>query len=344
MRDIKELTQKQLKSILTKEGFPGFSSSQIFNWVYKKRTEEFSLMTDLSIKLRDFLSKNFYFSKLDIKERNVSGDKTEKFLFKLKDNSLIETVLIPKQKRNTLCVSTQVGCKFKCAFCASGLSGFKRNLTVSEIINQFLCVLDLIAPRKITNVVFMGVGEPLDNFSNLIKTLDILMDNKGIYLGKRKICVSTVGLIPNIRRFTELNLGVRLSVSLHSADNQVRTQIVPANNKYSLAELIKALREFVNKQKFPITFEYILVKDLNCHKEDALALARLAKSIDCKINLIPYNPSSYFKWQAPPDKEIEEFCKILKDKKVFFTLRKSRGQDIQASCGQLRSGSFLNSL
>lgn len=337
MQDIKDLTQCQLKTILTQEGFPKFSSTQIFGWIYKKRIEDFSLMTDISRNLRNYLKSNFCLSGLKLKSKRVSSDKTIKFLFALKDNSFVETALIPEGKRNTLCLSTQVGCKYKCNFCTSGLNGFMRNLSTSEIINQFLQVQNYISPKKITNVVFMGVGEPLDNFDNLIKAIKIFMDSKGLYLGKRKICISTSGLIPQIRKLTQLGLGVRLSVSLHSADNRVRSCIMPVNKKYPLPDLMKALREFVKKEKFSITFEYILIKNLNSKKEDAVKLANLLKHMDCKVNFILYNPSPHFKWQPPTSHDLEEFNSILKKKGIFFTLRKARGQDIEAGCGQLRA-------
>ena len=337
MIDVKALTRQDLEGLLLEKGFSKFSSTQIFTWVYRKRIEDFSRMTDLSKRLREYLNKNFYFSRLELKKRKVSSDGTEKFLFKLKDGSLIETVLIPEEERNTLCISTQVGCKYKCKFCVSGLDGFKRNLEVSEIINQFLEVKDLIAPKKITNIVFMGIGEPLDNFENLIKAIKIFMDNKGIYLGKRKICISTVGITSQIKELIELSLGVKLSLSLHSAISEKRTKIIPVNKKYPLPEVLTALGEFVKKEKFPVTFEYILIRGFNSSKEDAQELANLSKKIKCKINLIPYNPSPHFNWQPPLEQEVEDFKKILKKKRVFFTLRRPRGKDIEAGCGQLRA-------
>ena len=335
--DLRELTQDELRDILIRRGFARFSSSQIFNWVYKRRVEDFSLMTDLSKALRKHLSDGSYFSRLTLMIKRVAKDKTTKFLFQLKDGATIETVFIPEAKRNTLCISTQVGCRFRCRFCASGFGGFKRDLSCAEIVNQFLFVQDLIRPQSLSNVVFMGVGEPLDNFDNLIKAIKILMDSKGIYLGKRKICISTAGIVPQIKKLADLKLGVRLSVSLHAADDHTRSKLMPINKKYPLKELMKALRYFVRINDFPITFEYILIRDLNTSEEDACELAHLVKNIRSKINLIAYNPSPHFDWQAPRQEQISQFTSVLKAKGVFFTLRKSRGQDIQAACGQLRS-------
>lgn len=339
-QDIKNLTRRELEGLLVKEGFPKFSSSQIFNWVYKKGIEDFSLMSNLSNRLKRYLTEKLYFSNIKIIKREKSSDGTEKFLFRLRDSSLIESVLIPEPKRNTLCLSSQVGCRFKCAFCVSGDGGFKRNLSVSEIVNQYLEIGRLIKPLSITNIVFMGVGEPLDNYNNVIKAVRIFMDGQGIYLGKRKLCISTSGIIPKIYSLAELGLGVRLSVSLHSAFNSVRNRIMPVNRKYPLPELMKSLKFFIKKEKFPITFEYLLIRGVNSSLKDADKLASLVKPLPCKINLIPYNPSPFFPWQAPLKEEIDGFRNKLKEKGIFFTLRKVRGWDISAACGQLKADFF----
>jgi 23S rRNA (adenine2503-C2)-methyltransferase len=335
-QDIKDLSLEDLTHFLKHKGYPSFYAQQIFGWIYKKGIEDFNSMTDISKEARLNLCKNFYFSKLSLIKRETSQDRTEKFLFKLSDGSKIETVLIPEGKRLTLCISTQVGCKFRCKFCVSGLGGFRRNLTVSEIVNQYLELIPIIKPRKITNIVFMGIGEPLDNFDNVVKSIRILREPQGVYFGKRRICVSTVGIPSMIRKLADLNLGIKLSVSLHSADQATRAKLVPAQKKFPLTGLIKAIRVFSRKEKFPVTLEYVMIRGVNISREDALKLARLAKSINCKVNLIPYNPSSYFKWASPLQREIEEFKGILKRYHILFTLRRSRGQDIQASCGLLR--------
>ncbi len=340
-QDIKGLTRQNLESLLVKEGFPKFSSSQIFNWVYKKGTEDFSLMSNLSNRLKKHLGEKFYLSGIKVMKREKSSDRTEKFLFKLKDSSFIETVLIPEPKRNTLCLSSQAGCRFKCAFCVSGAGGFKRDLSVSEMINQYLEIGRLIHPLKVTNIVFMGVGEPLDNYNNVIKAVRIFMDGQGVYLGKRKVCISTSGIIPKIYSLAELGLGVRLSVSLHSAFNSVRSRIMPVNRKYPLPELMKSLKFFIKKERFPVTFEYLLIKGVNSSLKDADKLASLAKSLPCKINLIPYNPSPFFDWQAPLKEDVTIFKDRLKSKGVFSTLRRARGRDISAACGQLKAEIFL---
>ncbi len=331
-----EFNLEELRVFLEKNGYPRFYANQIFGWVYKKRVKDFDLMTDISKEGRRFLKNNFYFPSLELIKREVSWDGTEKFLFRLEDNSKIETVLIPEGKRITLCVSTQVGCKFKCRFCVSGLSGFKRNLKASEIISQFLEV-ERISKYRITNIVFMGIGEPLDNFENLIKSIEIITTPCGIYFGKRRICISTIGITPMIRKLKELKIGIKLSISLHSADEKIRTFLMPGTKKFPLKELMKTIRDFSKGERFPVTFEYLMIKDINSQKDDALKLSKLLKGINCKINLISYNPSPYFKWQTPSQEDIEVFKRILRKAGIFFTVRRPRGQDIKAACGQLRA-------
>ncbi|MCM8831149.1 MAG: 23S rRNA (adenine(2503)-C(2))-methyltransferase RlmN [Candidatus Omnitrophica bacterium] len=335
--DIKEYTLEDLEKEFIKKSLPKFTASQVFSWVYKKRVEDFSLMTDISKVNRHILFKNFYFSKIKILKREVSEDKTEKFLFGLADDTTIESVLIPAGSRNTLCISSQVGCKFFCKFCVSGKFGFRRNLAVSEMVNQYLAIYDLISPAKITNIVFMGVGEPLDNFLNVVKTIKIFTEPKGIYLGKSKICISTCGLLPQIEELIKLNLDVELSISLHSPFSKIRSSIMPVNKIYPIEKLIEIAKKFSKINKKPVTFEYILIKDLNTTKTDALRLAKLLKGFSYKLNLIPYHPNSFCEFKSPLQNEIKDFTSILKEKKVFFTLRKSRGKDINAACGQLRA-------
>ncbi|UCC95752.1 MAG: 23S rRNA (adenine(2503)-C(2))-methyltransferase RlmN [Candidatus Omnitrophota bacterium] len=336
MEDIKNYTIQKLQSVLEENEFAPFCAQQIFGWVYKRRIENFDSMTDISQKARSVLKGAFYFSNLKLAKREVSCDGTEKFLFGLNDRNCIETVLIPQQARTTLCLSTQVGCKFGCVFCLSGKAGFRRNLTASEIINQYLHVQGLIGACKITNIVFMGIGEPLDNFFHTVNAVKIFTEPKGIHFGRRRICISTCGLTPQIEKLEKLNLGVKLSISLHSPDNRIRSELVPINKKYPLQELIRAVKHFHKTQRYPVTFEYALIGGLNTKKEDALALAKLLKGLKYKINLIPLNRMNS-RFQVPSGVEIRDFQRELEKRGVFSTLRKSRGQDINAACGQLRA-------
>lgn len=334
-KNIKNFTRTGIEKLFLANDLKKFHATQLFEWLYKKRIENFSEMTNLSKSLRSYLEDNFSISSLKLKDRLTSSDGTEKYLFELDDERIIETVLIPETSRKTLCVSTQVGCKRKCSFCVSGNGGFIRNLKPSEIVDQLLKANELIAPNKISNLVFMGIGEPLDNYDNLIKAINILRDEKGIYLGKRKISISTCGVVPGIERLIEDRIGVRLSISLHSADDETRSKIMPVNRKYPLAELMKSIKKFTKVEGFPVFFEYTMIKDLNSSKEDAYDLARSLKGFNSKVNLIRYNPSPYFKWKAPEEEDVISFRKTLKENGIFFTLRKSRGQDINAACGQL---------
>ena len=334
MKDIKNYCLGELKSFLERKNCPGFSARQIFGWLYKNRVKDFSSMTNLSKEMKGVLKENFYLSQLTLLKKEKSYDTTEKFLFKLKDGLAIETVLIPQGQRNTLCVSTQAGCKFRCTFCASGKEGFKRNLTPSEIVNQYLKVSGLVSVNKVANIVFMGIGEPLDNFENTIKSINILTDSAGINFPKRRISISTCGLVPEIEKLAKLNLGIKLSVSLHSADNNVRSKLMPINKQYPLKELIPAVRRFSRVVKYPVTFEYALIGSINTSKNDAEKLANLLKTVKGKVNLIPYNGISH-KFKPPAQQVIEGFKEELKKRGVLFTSRKSRGRDINAACGQL---------
>ena len=339
MKNIYDFTLDELTKEFGKSGLPKFTAKQVFSWIYQKRVGDFSKMSNISKEARLSLEKSLFFPRLRTLKRKIASDGTVKFLFGLRDNSAIETVLIPKDERNTLCVSTQVGCKFRCSFCASGQKGFKRNLTASEILNQYLTVSYKIKPNKITNIVFMGIGEPLDNFNNVVKAIKILTDKCGIAFVKKRISISTCGLIPQINLLSDAALGVKLSISLHSADNNTRTQLMPINRMYPLTELIKAAKAFSRKEKYLVTFEYALLKGINTSREDALKLSRLLRGFRYKMNLIPLN-SSDRKIIAANDRDIAAFTEALKKKKVFFTLRESRGQGIEAACGQLRA-SFI---
>ena len=336
MGSIYNYTQEELKEKFAARSFPAYTAGQVFSWIYDKKAKDFEAMSNLSKEMREFLEGNFDTARLVLLKTELSSDKTQKFLFKLKDQATIESVLIPEKTRNTICISTQVGCKFRCSFCLSGKSGFRRNLEVSEIINQYLSILDLIRPKLITNIVFMGIGEPLDNFTNTVKAINILGDKKGANFSKSRITISTCGLVPQIKQLAELNLGVKLSISLHSADDEVRSKLMPINKKYPLKSLISAVKTFAKVSKYPITFEYTLIEGINSGRRDAQKLVRLLSGANAKVNLIPYN-LAFSKFTSPSGDTLNNFTAELKKKGVFFTLRKPRGQDIQAACGQLRA-------
>jgi len=330
IEDIKELSLEELSKVLQSWGEPSFHAQQIFAWIYKKKAKDFSAMTNLPSQLREKLKQNFSLSCLKLRTTLRSSDATEKFLFELEDGNLIEAVSIPAEKRITGCVSSQVGCKFACRFCASGAFGFKRNLTTAEILEEVL-----IFP-KVTHLVFMGTGEPLDNYENVLKAIKIINSAQGLNIGARRITISTSGIIPAIMRLAEEGLQIELSVSLHAADNQTRDLIMPVNKKYPLKELISTCKEYIRQTNRQVTFEYILIAGLNSDLQSARNLGTMLKGMNCKVNLIPANPVKELKVLPPEKKEILTFKDSLLKSGINVTLRRPRGEDIDAACGQLR--------
>jgi len=336
MEDIKELTLKELEKTLAEMGRERFHARQIWSWIYKKAVLDFSAMSNLPAQLRGGLAKDFFAGSISTLEKLKSSDGTQKLLLKLKDGNLIEAVIIPAEGRVTGCLSTQAGCKFACAFCASGASGFKRNLASGEIIEEAILLKNNSADKRLTHIVFMGTGEPLDNYDNLLKAIRAINSAEGLNIGSRRITISTCGIIPGIERLAHEGLQVELSVSLHAADDKTRSLLMPVNKAYPLKELLDACRSYAGKTNRQVTFEYILVKGVNSDLQNAQKLATILKDINCKVNLIPCNPAGDSRAAAPGKKEIMMFRDRLLRSGVHVTLRKSRGQDIAAACGQLR--------
>lgn len=333
-KDIKDFTIEELGKELNKIRESSYRASQIFTWIYKKDVHDFEKMDNLPRPLRDKLARLYRSRSLNLKKHLRSSDRTEKFLFGLPDGQLIETVLICSGNRRTICLSTQVGCRYACVFCASGLKGFIRNLTVSEIIEQILFVQGNIA-GEITNFVFMGMGEPLDNYENVSRAILIMNSGEGLGIGARRITVSTCGIIPGIERFKHLGIQANLSISLHAANNRLRNSLAPINKKYPLDELIAACKDFIDETNRMITLEYVLIKGRNDSLEDADELSSVAKKLRAKVNLIPYSPVPGKKFQAPPKRQVDIFANRLIRHKVNITVRVSKGKDIHAACGQL---------
>ena len=335
------LNQRGLEELVISLGMKKFYGKQIFNWLHQKIVRDLNEITNLSLKDRELLSEKAYIPFLNLLKQQVSKiDKTEKFLFKLEDGNTIETVLLRhKDKRNTLCISSQVGCPVKCAFCATGQDGFVRNLDVNEIINQVYTVERRLTKQgsNINNIVFMGMGEPLLNLSNVLKALDILSNENGINISKRKITISTSGIVPNIEKILLEKLPIELAISLHSAINAKRDMIIPVNRSYPLEDLYAILQEYQRQTKRRISFEYIMINDFNVSDIDANALADFVHEFDHVVNLIPYNPVTGTEFERPSEKKIEKFFTFLKDvRKVNVTLRREKGTDIDGACGQLR--------
>ena len=347
--NILNLSQEELTDFLVSLGLKKFYGKEVFIWLHKKIVRNFDDMTNISLKDREILKENAYISLFNLLKYQVSKiDKTEKFLFSLEDGGTIETVLLRhkdsknKEIRNTLCVSSQVGCPVKCSFCATGQSGYMRNLNVSEILNQVYTVERRLKNKgeNLNNLVFMGMGEPLLNIDNLSKALSIISNENGVNISKRKITISTSGIVPGIEKILLEKIPIELAVSLHSAINEKRDQIIPINKNFPLEDLSAVLVEYQKQTKRRLTFEYILIDNFNISEVDANALADFAHQFDHIINLIPYNEVDGVEHKRPSVKKIERFYKYLKNvRKLNVTLRQEKGSDIDGACGQLRQRS-----
>ena len=337
--DVRSLQLDELRSVAQ----PSYRARQITDWLYKKRVNSFAEMTDLPQVLRAKLADDFSFDRIEVVRVLGSADTTRKFLFRLSDGNLIESVLIPASPalygspsdRRTICLSTQVGCAYGCKFCASGLDGWKRNLRANEIVNQIIAV-ERESGERIDNIVFMGMGEPLANYDNVMGATQIINAPWGIGIGARHITISTSGLVPQIRKLTEQPLQIRLAVSLHGATDDVRSGIMPVNRKYNLSALLEACRYFTSRKKQRITFEYILIAEVNDSDKQARELAKHAHALDAKLNLIPYNNVEGLDWVRPSPDRQKRFLAVLRAAGVRATLRREKGDDIAAACGQLR--------
>jgi 23S rRNA (adenine2503-C2)-methyltransferase len=362
MPDIKSQAKEELQAQIKAWGEPVYRVPQVLEWLYVHRATGWDVMTNVPKALREKLREHYSLQTLELVRKQGSRDTTQKFLWKLADHSLIESVLIPANPalygevsdRHTLCVSTQVGCAYGCKFCASGLEGWKRNLAVEEIVEQVLSVerwntqhatrntQDSLLPspsgsgRFIDNLVIMGMGEPLANYDNLLKALKILNAPWGGGIGARKITISTSGLAPQIRKLADEQLQFRLALSLHGATDETRNKIMPVNRKYPLKELTAACEFYQQKKGRMITFEYILIAGVNDGLDQVVPLAKLARKMNAKVNLIPYNKVEDLPWERPTEDVQEAFLSALQKQKVTATLRREKGHDIDAACGQLR--------
>jgi len=337
-KDFKNFSFDELVRYLHEVGEKPFRANQLFEWVYQRQADAFEQMNNLPKDLRGRLSRDLVIQKSRLLKREFSSDGTTKMLSALEDQEKIETVLIPTATRATVCVSTQAGCKFGCRFCASGIGGWRRNLTAAEILEQVLYARkeSLNYEKRLSHIVFMGIGEPLDNFENLMKAIRIINDPKAINIGARRITVSTCGVIPKIRQLATEGLQIELAISLHGFDNESRNVLMPVNRKYPFDDLMEACRGYIRSTKRQITFEYIMIKNVTCCEEAARALRKAFKGMICKMNLIPYNPVSEFDHQTPSRGEINAFKQRLLEAGILVTVRAPRGKDINSACGQLR--------
>jgi 23S rRNA (adenine2503-C2)-methyltransferase len=363
LSDIKSQTREELEAQFRSWNEPVYRVTQVLEWLYIHRVTNWDPMTNIPKALRQKLQEHYAFGILELIRKQGSRDTTQKFLWRLADHSLVESVLIPANPalygeisdRHTLCVSTQVGCAYGCKFCASGLEGWKRNLGADEIVEQVLAVErwstqhatgntnpgksprpESAVPRFIDNLVIMGMGEPLANYDNLLKALRILNAPWGGGIGARKITISTSGLAPQIRKLADEPLQFRLALSLHGATDETRNKIMPVNRKYPLKELTAACEAYQQTKGRMITFEYILIAGVNDGLDQVIPLAKLARKLNAKVNLIPYNKVEDLPWERPTEGAQEAFLAALEKQKIAATLRREKGHDIDAACGQLR--------
>lgn len=333
--NLKGIRLADLEAKMKAHGHAAFRARQLFQWINQKKVNNFSEMTDLSKSFREWLTEHYVLPQVQVAEQMDSGDGTVKFLVRLEDGEKVEAVFIPTEGRNTLCVSTQVGCKMACAFCATGYQKFTRDLKSWEIVDQ---LLSLPFPAPVTNIVVMGMGEPFDNYENVIQALEIFHHPMGPQIGKRHITVSTVGLVPQIQAFVDADVG-KLAISLHGTTDEQRTRIMPVNKKYPLENLLKTCRELRLPGRLRITWEYLMIDGINDTAEDAYRLAEILKGIPSKVNLLAYNENHFVDFKRPPEERILQFQRIMLSLGYTTTYRRSRGRDIAAACGQLHHAS-----
>jgi 23S rRNA (adenine2503-C2)-methyltransferase len=340
LKDIKELSEKDLIQWLGRHNIKPYRAGQIQQWIYMRQSDSFSDMTNLSNNLRDLLTGHFTIDRLKVKTVRTSTDGSRKYLFELRDLNLVESVLIPEKNHYTLCVSSQVGCAQGCRFCCTAQSGFIRNLSRGEIIAQVRDLIQIVDsesndPRRLTNIVFMGMGEPLANYKNLVSALQTLTgNNTGLRISCRRITVSTAGIVPKLVALGH-DTPVNPAISLNATDNDTRSHLMPINRKYPIEELLEACRIYPLRAHGMMTIEYILIKGINDSQENATRLSKLLKPIRAKINLIPFNEYEGSKFKRPEESVILNFQKILMDQNYTVIIRQSKGTDISAACGQL---------
>jgi 23S rRNA (adenine2503-C2)-methyltransferase len=337
-KDIKELSKQELSLWLKEKGVDAYRADQILKWVYLRQADTFEEMTDLSLEIRKLLLQCFSINRLGKEKIEMSKDGSRKYLFRLTDGNYIESVLIPEKNHYTLCISSQVGCAQGCRFCLTSKGGFIRNLTKNEIISQVRDIQkDIDEQMRLTNIVMMGMGEPLANYKNVVDAINtITSDNAGLAFSTRRVTLSTAGFVPFLDRLG-MDTMVNLAVSLNATENKTRDFLMPINRKYPIEDLIDACRRYNLKPRNRITFEYILIKGINDFPDDAKRLARLLKPVKSKINLIPFNEHEKSEFKRPDETAIKAFQDILVNKNYTAVIRRSKGEDISAACGQLRA-------
>ncbi|OPY66344.1 MAG: Dual-specificity RNA methyltransferase RlmN [Syntrophorhabdaceae bacterium PtaU1.Bin034] len=333
MTNFFDLTLAELEDILESMGLKPYRARQVYKWVYQMDTADFDLMTNLPKSLRVTLKKMFHFGLPHITETHGSRDGSTKYVFTTHDGHVIESVFMPENGRSTVCLSTQVGCKMSCAFCVTGRIGFIRDLTPAEIVGQVMAIKPHMGEDRITNIVLMGMGEPVDNIDNVLKAIDILEEPLGLKISHRRLTVSTVGLIDGMRQIGPKK--AQLAISLNASTGAVRTRLMPINRVYPLHDVVGYVKSLGNMGRIRVTFEYVMLKDVNDSLDDAKTLVQLLKGVKCKINLIPYNESPYSEFKSPDPEAVKQFQSYLIERHFTAIVRDSRASDIGGGCGQL---------
>ena len=334
--DLKDLSASEMEQFIAVYGKERYRTVQILRWLYKSGVHSFDEMTNLPKQFRHDLSEVSRISQLTLERLQVATDGTKKFLFQLEDDNRIESVLIPDKARLTLCISTQAGCALGCRFCLTGKKGWKRNLRVSEILNQILAVRETLnQDQAITNIVLMGMGEPLANYQNTLKAIDLMKDPDAFKFSSRRITLSTVGLVPELERLSNEKRFFRLAISLNASDQETRSRLMPISHRYPLRKVLEVCRNFTLRPRERITFEYVMIEGINDSPQDAKRLARLLRGIPSKVNLIPLNEASGIPFKRPSEEKVKQFQEILMAAGLAAIVRSSKGREISAACGQL---------
>lgn len=334
--DIKSMTLEEVKQQLAGLGEKSFRAGQLYEWMHRKLARGYEEMSSLSGELRKRLAEQFTYTALEaVRIQESKADGTKKFLFRLEDGNEVETVWMRYKHGNSVCISSQVGCRMGCRFCASTIDGLERSLTASEMLDQIYAVT-LLTGERVSNVVVMGIGEPLDNYDNLLRFIRLLTDENGLHISQRNLTVSTCGLVEQMKRLAEEKLQITLALSLHAATDEKRQKLMPVANRYSLEELMEACAYYFNKTGRRITFEYSLVRDVNDTQKDAQLLAALVRGLNCHVNLIPVNPIEERDFRESGQENIRRFKERLERNRINVTVRREMGRDIDGACGQLR--------
>ncbi len=338
MENIYNLNYNELETVIKEAGLQKFRTKQIWSWLYKHLITEFNQMNNVDQKTKNYLEENYFIPNYEIVKHQKSSDGTQKVLLQLTDKEVVETVLMKYKHGYSVCVTTQIGCKIGCSFCASHLGGFKRNLSTGEIVAQVIAFSRIVVPEgeRVGNIVVMGIGEPMDNLDNVLQFIDIINDDQGLNIGARHITVSTSGIVPKMYELIEYPKQINLAISLHASNNEVRSQIMKINNVYSIEDIMKVTKEYIAKTNRRVSFEYIMLSGINDQVEHAKELANLVYGVNCHINLIPFNSVEEYDYRKSQDDQIKKFEKILKERNIQVTTRKSKGDDIDGACGQLR--------